>query len=104
MTDTPIYSTMAGDPEFRDLLCAFVADLPNRANRIHDFLIGGQLAEACDVLHQLKGAAGIYGFKSIYQDAQQLEALVKNQGDHAVETAEQLISACKRATADQKPE
>ncbi|MEE2883722.1 MAG: Hpt domain-containing protein [Planctomycetota bacterium] len=81
----------------------FVDDLPVRATRVHDHLVAGQLPDAADELHQLKGAAGIYGFKPIYEAANQLEERVNDQQDGIVETAIDLIALCKRATSEAEP-
>lgn len=100
MHDPPIHSPMAGDPEFEDLLEDFVADLPVRATRVHDHLVAGELEQAINVLHQLKGAAGIFGFMPIYEAAQIFEEQVKNQVDGTVELSKDLLELCKRATTD----
>ncbi|MGE4620195.1 MAG: Hpt domain-containing protein [Planctomycetota bacterium] len=102
MDDEKIYSQLAGDPEFKDLLESFVEDLPKRAHRIHDQLLEGQLDTASDILHQLKGASGIYGFLPIYEAARDLETRIKNQEDGIVEVAIELINICKRATNEIK--
>jgi HPt (histidine-containing phosphotransfer) domain-containing protein len=102
MADEKIYSQLAGDPEFTDLLESFVKDMPIRANRIHDHLLEGKLDDASDILHQLKGAAGIYGFLPIYEAARDLEARVKSQEDGIVEVAKELVNICKKATTEVK--
>lgn len=103
MSNQHIYSSMAGDPEYQDLLEAFVKDLPVRAQKVHDLLTDGKLSEASDILHQLKGATGIYGFKSIYEAARQVEVVISKQEDNAVESAKELLAMCQRTTAEVEP-
>lgn len=99
MTDTPIHSTMANDPEFQDLVVAFVAELPSRTGRIMTSIGKGDLDAAADLLHQLKGAAGIYGFNPIFQAASEVEKLARDGSSDITEKADFLASLCKRATS-----
>ena len=99
MTDTPIHSTLAHDPEFRDLVCAFVEELSARTGRIVNSIGRGDLDAAADLLHQLKGAAGIYGFNPIYQAAAEVEKLARDGSSEITEKVNALASLCKRATS-----
>ena len=51
--------------------------------------------------HQLKGAAGSYGFDAITPVASKLELQLSHGVDHKVvaETVQQLIALCQKATA-----
>ena len=99
MTDTPIHSTLAHDPEFQDLVSAFVSELAARTGRIVNTVGRGDLDAAADLLHQLKGAAGIYGFNPIYQAAAEVEKLARDGSSEITEKVNALASLCKRATS-----
>jgi len=75
MTDTPIFSNLANDPDFHDLVSAFVIDLPIRSGTIIQAIRGGSFEDAAELLHQLKGASGIYGFHPIHLLAKEVESL-----------------------------
>ncbi|MDE0959570.1 MAG: Hpt domain-containing protein [Planctomycetota bacterium] len=100
MTDSPIFSKLANDPDFNDLVIAFVADLPNRTDRILTLIGSGTLDEAADALHQLKGSSGIFGFQPIHLLAKELEKMVRNSDPTIEEKAHELERLCQRASAD----
>lgn len=77
----PIYSPLASDPGLRDLLEMFVSTLPQRLQKLH------QLAQEQDweglrrLAHQLKGAAGSYGYAPLSVTAAQLESVCRHDRD-----------------------
>ncbi len=94
-----LYSTLAGDPMLGQLVDLFVAEMPSRTAKLIDRL------EACDweglrqAAHQLKGAAGSYGFPAISPAAAQLEDAVRRQLPEETirQTAGQLVDFCRQA-------
>jgi HPt (histidine-containing phosphotransfer) domain-containing protein len=100
MTDTQIFSKLANDPDFRDLVIAFVADLPIRSGKILELIRGGSIDDAAELLHQLKGAAGIYGYQPIHLLAKEVESLLKNGDPILEEKAIELEQLCLRASAE----
>ena len=98
----PLYSEFASDPDMADLVEMFVDELQDRVNAINQALNATDTATLTQLAHQLKGAAGGYGFTPITEAASTLEQLVKSQADDASvrDAAEQLTSLCSRATAD----
>ncbi len=100
MPDSPIFSSMASDPEFHDLVLAFVEELPFRSDNILTHVKSGDLEDAAELLHQLKGAAGIYGFHPIHHLATEVESLARNSDENTEEAAIKLSQMCRRATAE----
>jgi HPt (histidine-containing phosphotransfer) domain-containing protein len=101
-----LYSTLAGDPVLSQLVDLFVAEMPSRVVRLNDRL------EACDwgglrqVAHQLKGAAGSYGFPAISPAAAQLEdAICRQLPEETIrQSVDQLVDFCRQARGGTNPE
>jgi signal transduction histidine kinase/DNA-binding response OmpR family regulator len=92
-----IISEFADDPEMLEVVEAFVENLPERAAAIGSAVDKGDLQTVQRIAHQLKGAAGGYGFPIITSSAASLEQAVI-RGDIAVGTfAEELVALCLRA-------
>lgn len=96
-----IYSKLAGDPVLVELIAQFVTELPVRANRLRRQLADEDWSGLARMAHQLKGAAGSYGFDAITPVAARLELEVKNGAGSKVvaETVQELTALCQRATA-----
>jgi signal transduction histidine kinase/CheY-like chemotaxis protein/HPt (histidine-containing phosphotransfer) domain-containing protein len=90
-TDAPLVSLLANDPDIRDLLGDFVGVLPGKVNDLNDRLARRDMAGLRDVAHQIKGAAGGYGFPAISASAGQLETQV--QSGVPRDTLERSVSA-----------
>jgi signal transduction histidine kinase/DNA-binding response OmpR family regulator len=67
-------SDLASDPELADVLQEFVRTLPEKINRLYELLTRQDIDELRRFVHQLKGAAGGYGFPPITARAAELEA------------------------------
>ncbi|MBN2477382.1 MAG: Hpt domain-containing protein [Pirellulales bacterium] len=99
-TDTqPLYSSLGGDPDLGEIVDLFVEEMPDRiATLLHQ-------AETSDwenlrrTAHQLKGAAGSYGFDPISPHAAKLEDAIRDGEPHQqIRCAvEELVEICKRA-------
>ena len=74
LADEPMRSELANDPELADVLQDFVDALPEKINRLFELLSSQQMNELRQFVHQLKGAAGGYGFPPITARAAELEA------------------------------
>jgi len=104
MNDTvtePIYSTMAADEDFGDLVEIFVEEVPNRIALMAELYGAGDLEELQRVAHQLKGAAGSYGFVDMTPYAANLEAALRDgQSQEAINAAySAMVDACGRVRA-----
>lgn len=97
--DKPLYSTLACDPDLAEIVNMFVAEMPDRVANFVTLHQNGQAEELRRAAHQLKGAAGSYGFEPITQAAAQLEdalrAALPETRIHAA--VEELIALCSCA-------
>ncbi len=76
MTLEPIRSRFAGDPEMREIVAFFVAEVPRRLEELRAAWASGDRARVRTIAHQIKGAAGGYGFPEIGESAAMLESAV----------------------------
>jgi HPt (histidine-containing phosphotransfer) domain-containing protein len=98
-----IYSRLAKDPDLRDIVEMFVDEMPERMAAIASFLDAGDMEGLRRVAHQLKGAAGSYGFDPISPCASRLERSIRD-GDpleQIRETVAELGNLCSRVRCDQ---
>ena len=103
-TNQPLFSDYADDPDMLELVEMFVSELPIRMTSIEQAMQQTDLAALAKVSHQLKGAAGGYGFMPITDAAAQVEKLAKVEKDleEIEDSIAQLLTLCRRATADPK--
>ena len=74
-----IHSALTGEPEVQQFLANFIGDLPHIVTRLRSLLDDGRLEQLRQVLHQLKGTGGMYGFPQITDAAE----LVQQHVDRA---------------------
>ena len=67
-------SELADDPDLADLLPSFIEMLPKKVERLFELLSRQEMEELCQFAHQLKGAAGGYGFPLVTASAARLES------------------------------
>ena len=82
--DEPLFSEFASDPDMIEIVDRFVAGLPDRMGALRAALAAGDATDARRLAHQLKGAAGGYGFGPITAAAGDLE-LALGRGATAAE-------------------
>jgi PAS domain S-box-containing protein len=94
----PLLSDFADDPDMTEVIELFVNDMPGRIAAIQASLAANDLATLRSLAHQLKGAAGGYGFPTVTEHAKALEEAAKRTDDlKALDTAAQdLIRLCQR--------
>ena len=98
---SPVVSEFAGDTDMAELIEYFITELKDRIGRLENAWVVGDHERLRQVAHQLKGAAGGYGFPAITHSAADLEfSLTAEQAELSclAEKVEALISLCKRAT------
>ncbi len=97
----PIYSTLAGDPDLREIVDQFVQEMSDRIAAVVDRMEANDWEGLRRLAHQLKGAAGSYGFEAITPLAARLEVAIREaHPEDAIRRAvESLVSACRRARA-----
>jgi HPt (histidine-containing phosphotransfer) domain-containing protein len=96
-----IYSTLVDDEDLLELVQLFVDELPERLAKLVDALHQGEIAEVGRYAHQLKGAAGSYGFDAVTPFAARLEKSARSgEPEDAVEAAlSELLEMCSRLRA-----
>jgi len=105
ISSSPIHSGLSDDPDMMELVEEFVANLQDRIATIQACVDTHDLAQLTSIAHQLKGASGGYGFDVIGQAAAVLETSAKATDSLADvgDKVEELISLCRRATAEPEP-
>jgi histidine phosphotransfer protein HptB len=96
-----LYSTLGADPDLSDLVDMFVDEMPERVANIMDLLNRADWEELRRTAHQLKGAAGSYGFEPISPLAGKLETTIKNNEpeENIRKATEDLVQLCNSARA-----
>lgn len=94
-----LYSELANDPDLGELVESFVSALPRRLESLKTGLLEDDLDAVARSAHQLKGAAGGYGFPSISDAAREVEHVVRNKSDRTViqDAVEMLSVRCQAA-------
>jgi HPt (histidine-containing phosphotransfer) domain-containing protein len=102
----PLYSTLGGDPDLGDLVTLFVDEMSDRVGNILDLLNRHEWEELRRAAHQIKGAAGSYGFGSITPCAGKLEYAIRDQEpeENIRQAVEDLVGMCNRTCAGTPPE
>ncbi len=97
----PIFSSFGTDPDLGEIVELFVEEMPGRVQTLVDEYNSGDWDGLRRTAHQLKGAAGSYGFSAISPAAARLEqALATEEPEDRIRNAlEELIDMCGRARA-----
>jgi HPt (histidine-containing phosphotransfer) domain-containing protein len=74
----PIRSDLAGDPDYHELLQLFAEEIPRKRQAVRELRREGRLADLAVFAHQLKGAAGGYGFGGLSEAAAVLEVACRS--------------------------
>ena len=101
-TRNSIHSTLAGDPVLGELVAEFVAEIPGRVARIQRQQEAGDWNALRRTAHQLRGAAGSYGFEPVTPLAEQLESLLAGDAppEEIARAVDELVAHCQRITAE----
>jgi len=105
-TSGPLYCEFADDPDMLDLAQMFVDELPERIDALSQAFDKQDQSLLKDLAHQMKGAAGGYGYTPITDAARSLEGLAASDDSDVQQVQDALASLtdlCQRATA-QAPE
>jgi HPt (histidine-containing phosphotransfer) domain-containing protein len=95
------YSTLAEDPDLAEIVEMFVQEMPDRVSNLQRRFESRDLMELERAAHQLKGAAGSYGFHQLTPAATRLEAMLKQRRpEEEVHAAlDALVSLCRGVRA-----
>lgn len=93
-----IFSSLTDDPDMAELVAMFVDEIPDRMASLKDSFMTGRLDVLRRTAHQLKGAAGSYGFDIVTKWAAQLKANIRDEASEELvrDALHELISVCKR--------
>ncbi|GAB4386708.1 MAG: hypothetical protein Kow0022_16510 [Phycisphaerales bacterium] len=101
-----IVSSFADDPEMKELIEYFVSELPQRTKALEQAWQAADFGSLSRLAHQLKGAAGGFGFAQIGEVAGEIESSIGHApvGEDTVRALEtqvrRLLDLCARAAAD----
>jgi HPt (histidine-containing phosphotransfer) domain-containing protein len=101
----PLYSTLSADLDLREIVDLFIEEMPDRTSALLDRLDAADWEGLRQVAHQLKGAAGSYGFEPITRSAAAVEdAIRESQPEQALRPMVQdLVDLCARAQLSPLP-
>jgi HPt (histidine-containing phosphotransfer) domain-containing protein len=98
---SPIRSELSDDADMVQLVESFVTDLAARVTAIQDAATSGDADRLVTLAHQLKGAAGGYGFPSVSEVAWDLERALRYEGQDLADLRDQvanLLAVCRRVS------
>lgn len=97
----PLVSELAGDPDMTDAIDRYVARLRTTTEGLARVLAGEPVSDLVPIVHQMKGAAGGYGFPQITAAAAELEQCLKGSAPPSEREAAlaRLIGLCRRVEA-----
>jgi len=95
------YSSMGDDADLSEIVRMFVDEMPDRIKKLNSCYEADDQEGLGRAAHQLKGAAGSYGFDQITPYAGCLESAVReNHSDDEVKQAlDALVGACEKVRA-----
>jgi histidine phosphotransfer protein HptB len=96
-TATALYSSLGGDPDLGELVEMFVAEMPERIDLLVKQYETANWEELRRTAHQIKGAAGSYGFHELTPAAARLELAIKGRSPEEQITADLngLLELCR---------
>ena len=98
--DQAIYSIFREDPDFCELIDMFVAEMPQRVAAFEQASAKQDWDELQRLSHQLKGAAGGYGFDQLTLLASSVEEAVELRSSQEVtKRLAELLDACRRVAS-----
>jgi HPt (histidine-containing phosphotransfer) domain-containing protein len=97
-TTSLLYSKLASDPDLAEIVDMFVEEMPGRVAALQEQLNSADWDALSRTAHQLKGAAGSYGFDPLSPCAGKVETAVRNgEPEQAIrETVNELVDMCNR--------
>jgi HPt (histidine-containing phosphotransfer) domain-containing protein len=93
-----VYSSLAADPDLGELVDMFIEEMPQRVASLRDYFERRDWDGLRQSAHQLKGAAGSYGFAVISPSAGKVENAIRDgEPDEQIRKAiEELVDLCGR--------
>jgi histidine phosphotransfer protein HptB len=96
-----LYSSLGGDLDLGEIVAMFVDEMPERVATLLATLDAGDLEGLRRAAHQLKGAAGSYGFGPISPSAAKVEDAIRaNAPEQQIrDSVDALVDLCNRTRA-----
>lgn len=93
-----IYSRLGADPDLGEILQMFVDEMPRRVTSMLDHLNKGDREGVRQIAHQIKGAAGSYGFPAVSPAAGRVESVISDGGpeEQIRKAVAELADLCSR--------
>jgi HPt (histidine-containing phosphotransfer) domain-containing protein len=93
-----IYSTFATDSWMSELVEMYVAEMPKRIAALEQAFVSGDRVNLKRAVHQMKGAAGSYGFDPLSHSAADLDSAIREgQSPETIRRKfDELIELCRR--------
>ena len=93
-----IYSSLATDSWMSELVEMYVAEMPKRIAALEEAFASGDRVNLKCAVHQMKGAAGSYGFDPLSLTAADLDSAIREgQSPEAIHRKfDELIQLCRR--------
>lgn len=93
-----VYSTLGLDPDLSDLVEMFVEELPDRIDALQTCWDDADMEGLGRVAHQLKGAAGSYGFEELTPALQRLDHRIRTTrpAEDIFNAIEEVADLCSR--------
>jgi HPt (histidine-containing phosphotransfer) domain-containing protein len=93
-----LYSDLAADPDLGEIVDLFVTEMPEKIAAMRADFSAGSWESLRRTAHQLKGAAGSYGFADVSPSAAALEAAVRTSAPERRigEALDALAELCHR--------
>jgi histidine phosphotransfer protein HptB len=100
-TNGVLYSTLAADADLADLVELFVSEMPQRIEQLLNCFQQPSWEQLGRTAHQLKGAAGSYGFHDLTPFAANLEAAVRGKAslEQVEQSLNELVLMCRSVRA-----
>ena len=93
-----VSARLAADPDLGELVDLFVQEMPDRIDALDAQAKSRNWSQLAETAHQIKGAAGCYGFDAITPCAARLEAAAREaqQEEQILSALDELLSLCRR--------
>jgi histidine phosphotransfer protein HptB len=100
-----LYSQLASDPDLADIVEMFVGEMPERVEAFRDRLSRADWQGLQQLAHQMKGAAGSYGFDTVSPVAAKLESAIRDsEPEERIRAAvSELVGICGRMRSGLPP-
>lgn len=98
MSNDYLHSSLADDPVLSEIIEAFVHEMPTRIHALETLAHHAEWEKLARTAHQLKGAAGGYGFHALTPSAARLEQAARcgQQEEKILSALEELVNLCRR--------